>query len=77
MEDGKVFTITASDNLAESVYIQNAQLNGRAYDKSWIDHHDIQKGGTLKFKMSDQPNKNFATQKSAVPFSLSTIKQKN
>lgn len=75
MENGKIFAIDTKDNNAKNVYIKSAQLNGQSYDKSWIDHHDLQRGGILEFKMTDQPNKNFATQKTSVPFSLSTVKQ--
>ena len=41
------------------IFIQSALLNGKAYTKSFITHKDIIKGGTLKFIMGAEPNKNF------------------
>ena len=75
LQDGKEFVIETTDNQPENVYIQSATLNGELYNRSWIDHHDIQKGGKLTFMMGDQPNTSRAVDEDAVPFSLSTSKQ--
>ena len=75
LQDGKEFVIETTDNQPENVYIESATLNGEPYNRSWIDHHDIQKGGKLTFKMSNQPNTSRAVDEDAVPFSLSTSKQ--
>ncbi|EDM36968.1 hypothetical protein PBAL39_18879 [Pedobacter sp. BAL39] len=50
------FTIEASNNSDQNVYIQSATLNGKAYDKCWIDYSDIMNGGLLKLEMGPQPN---------------------
>jgi len=71
MEDGAQFTITASNNAENNVYIKSAELNGLPYAKTWVDHLDLQKGGTLSFVMPDMPNKSWGTGEEAVPFSLS------
>ncbi|MDR2086466.1 MAG: GH92 family glycosyl hydrolase [Dysgonamonadaceae bacterium] len=47
----KVFTILAPKKSAEEIYIQSVKLNGKPYDKSYISHSDIIKGGILEFKM--------------------------
>ena len=75
LQDGKEFVIETTDNQPENVYIQSATLNGELYNRSWIDHHDIQKGGKLTFMMGDQPNTSRAVDENAVPFSLSSSKQ--
>lgn len=58
---GKSFTIEAKGNSAENVYIQSAKLNGKAYNKCYIDYKDITAGGTLELTMGPQPNKNWGT----------------
>lgn len=56
---GNSFTIEAANNSEQNVYIQKATLNGEAYNKCWIDHKEIAKGGVLKLEMGAQPNKNW------------------
>jgi predicted alpha-1,2-mannosidase len=54
---GKSFTIIAKGNSAENIYIQRATLNGKTYNKSFLDHQDLVKGGTLILIMGSSPNK--------------------
>jgi putative alpha-1,2-mannosidase len=56
---GKTFTIMALKNSAANVYIQSAKLNGRAYNKCYLDFRDIAAGGTLELTMGSKPNKNW------------------
>lgn len=74
MEDGKEFVITSKDNSDKNVYIQSTAMNGQAYNKTWLDHHDIQTGGRLMFNMSAKPNENWGTKAESVPFSTSLNK---
>ena len=53
----KTFTIQTKNNSKENKYIQSATLNGKTFDRTWIAHEEIVKGGTLIFKMGDQPNR--------------------
>lgn len=53
---GKTFTILAHNNSPENIYIQSARLNGRAYNKCWLDHADIMAGGVLELEMGNKPN---------------------
>ncbi len=57
LDKGKTFTIQAKNNSKENKYIQSATLNGKTFNRTWITHEEITKGGTLIFKMGDQPNK--------------------
>ena len=43
----------------------------RSWINTWISSDAIQNGGSLQFEMSDIPNKNWATDKTSVPYSLS------
>ncbi|MFI2742119.1 GH92 family glycosyl hydrolase [Zhouia sp. PK063] len=72
LENGKTFTIEAPKNSAENFYIQSATLNGKKYDKAYLDYSAIENGGTLKFDMSNKPNTKWASDKKAAPYSLST-----
>ena len=64
------FKIIADDNKYNNHYIKSVKLNGIEYNKTWIDYNDIQKGGSLNFKMSNKPNKEFAISNNSIPFSL-------
>ncbi|WP_074498138.1 MULTISPECIES: GH92 family glycosyl hydrolase [Thalassotalea] len=75
LEDGKQFVITAKDNLKQNHFIQSSSLNGKTYNKSWLDHHQIQAGGSLEFSMGETPNKQWANAKDSIPYSLSTEKK--
>ena len=67
MDDGKVFTIKAKHASAENKYIRGARLNGKRYNKSYISHEDIAKGGTLVFKMGRKPSKKWAASQESCP----------
>ncbi|WP_299825967.1 GH92 family glycosyl hydrolase [uncultured Pontibacter sp.] len=75
LENGKEFVIEAPANSKENLYIQKATLNGKKYEKNWISHEDILKGGKLKFDMGAEPNQHRGTEQSAVPYSFSNDKQ--
>ncbi|MDX5583474.1 MAG: GH92 family glycosyl hydrolase [Aureibaculum sp.] len=71
LENGNQFTIQSSNNSKDNFYIQSANLNGKDYNNSYINFDDIQKGGKLKFELSNTPNKNWANQPENVPYSYS------
>lgn len=58
LENGKHFVIKAENNSSKNIYIQNLVLNGKLYEKSFIDYFDIMKGGTLKMEMGEQYKSN-------------------
>ena len=49
---------------------QSMRLNNTTYNNTWIDYNEIQKGGSLHFKMDSIPNKDFGNSISSKPFSL-------
>lgn len=53
---GNTFTVIAHDNNAKNIYIQRALLNGKEYNKCYLDFTDIAAGGTLELFMGDKPN---------------------
>ncbi|WP_295937030.1 GH92 family glycosyl hydrolase [uncultured Alistipes sp.] len=54
VRDG-VFTITAHNNSADNKYIRSVKLNGKLYEKPYIDFGDIAAGGSLEFEMGAEP----------------------
>jgi predicted alpha-1,2-mannosidase len=74
LENGNSFEILANGNSKDNVYIKSTGLNGENLNKTWISSDAVQNGGSLKFEMSDVPNKNWATDASSVPYSLSLEK---
>jgi putative alpha-1,2-mannosidase len=55
LESGKQFTI-ATNNLSDTnIYVEYVYLNGKQLNQSFISHEDIVAGGTLEFKMTDNP----------------------
>lgn len=72
MENGKKFIIEAENNSKENVYIQSATLNGKTYDHNFLLHADIVNGGTLHFKMGNQPALQRGLKTEDKPFSLSS-----
>ena len=51
----KTFTVIAKDLSQKNKYVQRITLNEKPYNKLFINHKDIVKGGTLKFFMCEQP----------------------
>lgn len=61
-ENGKDFIIEARNFSSTNTHIQSAQLNGVDYIKSWIEHRDIVKGGTLVLNMGATPSEKWGTE---------------
>ena len=57
LENGKTFTVEASNQSDKNVYVQKVLLNGKQLEQPVISHEDIMQGGTLIFFMSDKPKK--------------------
>ena len=67
VENNKLFTIRTINNSDKNIYIQSARLNGKPFDRSYIWHSEIVKGGELVFVMGGQPNKTWATGAESTP----------
>jgi predicted alpha-1,2-mannosidase len=70
-ENGKKLVIQAPSTGKNSFYIHNITLNGTAHTKNWIDHSQLQKGGTLLYDVKKVPSYNRGTTPAAFPFSIS------
>jgi predicted alpha-1,2-mannosidase len=70
-ENNKKFTVKAINNSTENKYILSATLNGQPFNRTWIAHQEIAKGGELVFHMGTEPNKKWGVGNDAIPFSMS------
>lgn len=71
LENGKKIKINAPENSSENIYVDELEVDGKEYKKNWLSHKELMKGATLDYEMSDEPNKDRGTSKSAYPYSLS------
>jgi predicted alpha-1,2-mannosidase len=71
-ENGKKLVIRASGNSDKNVYVKDLVLNGRKIKNNYVKHNDLLKGGTMIFRMSDQPAMERGTKKENFPFSMSS-----
>lgn len=74
LPEGKSFVVEAVNNSPENIYIQRVELNGKKYDKTYILHQDIVKGGSLKITMGSKPNYQFGQAASSRPRSDYSLK---
>ena len=65
--NGKTFKVIAINNSKTNKYIQSAKLNGKVWNKSWISHKDVIKGGILELTMGNKPNRNWASADEDIP----------
>ena len=70
LSSGKRFTIKTQNNAKDHPYIQSVTLNGEAYNKTYIDHETLMKGGVLEFVMSATPNKEWGSKPESWPSSV-------
>ena len=70
LPNGNTLEIKAPGVSDKKRYVQSLKLNGKVYDKMYITHEDILKGGVLEFKMSASPNKRRGLTKEDKPYSL-------
>ncbi len=70
LENGNTFVINAPNNTDENVYVEDATLNGEAYNKNYLKHATLQNGGEITFTMSSQPNKTRGTSSESYPYSM-------
>lgn len=55
--NGKDFIIRAENLSKDNHFIQSATLNGKPFNRSWMKHDELVKGGELVFVMGAEPNK--------------------
>ncbi len=72
LPNGKRFTVVA-DNLDDKhTYVGRVTLDGKPLDRAYITHAQILAGGELHFTMQAQPDKQWATDLTKLPYSMSS-----
>lgn len=71
LPNGKRFSIVAEGLGAARPYIGGATLNGQPLDRAYLRHDEILAGGELRFVMQAEPDKAWATDPAARPYSMS------
>ena len=67
---GKTLVINAPGS-DTSRYIESMTWNGQLYDRNYVKHSDLLKGGTIYYNMQAQPNRQRGTAETAAPYSFS------
>ncbi len=73
LPNGKRFRVVAEGMSADNKYVARVLLNGKPLERSFLRHEEIMGGGELRFVMSAEPNKTWATQKGSRPYSMSSV----
>lgn len=74
-ENGKVLTINAPENSNENKYVKTLQWDQKEYDKNYLNHFDLLKGGALHFDMTATPDQKRGTTPASFPYSYSLNKK--
>jgi len=74
-ENGKVLTINAPENSNENKYVKTLQWDQKEYDKNYLNHFDLLKGGELHFDMTATPDQKRGTTTASFPYSYSLNKK--
>ena len=64
---GKEFVINAKTNGPQRPYILRASLNGGEFNRTWLEHADITRGGTLELEMTSAPDTKWGVQPASRP----------
>ena len=67
LSNGKTFEIEAQGASDVNKYIQSATLNGRQWNKPWLTHDDLMKGGRLVLVMGDKANREWGVRPEDAP----------
>ena len=70
LPNGRTLEIKAPSVSDKKRYVQSLRINGKEYDKMYITHHNLLKGGVWEFKMAASPNKRRGTNAQSKPYSL-------
>jgi predicted alpha-1,2-mannosidase len=70
LENGKIVEIIGNQASAQNFYVNDLKVNGKSYNKNWLSHQELLKGGTLSFDMTSKPNYNRGATKAAAPYSM-------
>lgn len=65
--NNQYFTVIANNVSRENIFIQNATLNGKDFNRTYLTHDEIMYGGELEFIMGSKPNKLWGASVESLP----------
>ncbi len=78
LADGKKFVINTKNNGPQRPYIGDGFLNGKSFDRTYLKHEEIVKGGELTFVMRSTTDHKWATAPEGLPTAgMSELKKSN
>jgi predicted alpha-1,2-mannosidase len=63
----RTFVVEAQDLSPANRFVTGATLNGKPFDRCWISHDEISRGGTLHVMMGPEPNRSWASTSASAP----------
>lgn len=72
LENGNTITILSENNSQQNRYIQSVRLNNKNHLKNYFTYEELTQGATIRFLMSDKPNRERGVRQEAAPYSFST-----
>lgn len=70
LPNGKTLEIKAPEVSDSNRYVKSLKINGEKYDKMYVTHEDVLKGGVWEFVMGSKPDKRRGVSEDAKPYSL-------
>lgn len=71
LPNGKKLEIISKNNSKKACYVRSLRLNNENYDRNFITHEDLLKGGILMFEMDTVPNRQRGISERSFPPSMS------
>lgn len=70
LPNGRTLEIKAPEVSDSNRYVKSLKINGEKYDKMYVTHEDVLKGGVWEFVMGSKPDKRRGVSEDAKPYSL-------
>lgn len=71
LPNGNTLEIKAPGVSDKNCYVRSFEMNGSEYDKLYVTHEDILKGGVWEFEMGSRPDRKRGLKDGAKPYSMS------
>ena len=76
LENGHSVTLTADDDMENRPYIEKMTIDGRDYQRNYLNIKELLKSSNIRFEMSEKPNKQRGTALESLPYSFSNERRK-
>lgn len=71
LPEGRTLRIRAKGNSSENRYVGRMKVNGKVYDRNYLDHELLRRGGSIDYHMQAMPNRLRGASLDAAPYSFS------